>query len=38
VDEHANCIRLEKIKGNKMDFYDIFKEIQGYLQDANMIV
>jgi len=38
VDEGVNCIRLEKVEGNKMDFFDIFKEIQGYLQDANMIL
>lgn len=36
VEEGVNCIRMKMNEGNKMDFFDIFKEIQEHLDKAKV--
>lgn len=38
VEEGVNCIRMKMIEGNKMDFFDIFKEIQEHLDKTEAIL
>lgn len=38
VEDGVNCLRLQKVEGNKMDFFEIFNEIQTHLEEANMIL
>lgn len=38
VTEEVNCVRLKMVVGNKMDFFEIFREVKDYLAEAKMIL
>lgn len=38
ADENANCIRIEKVSGDKMRFFEIFNELKEKLTELNAII
>ena len=38
ADKNVYCVKVEKAMGSKMDFFEVFNEIKGYMNDKRMVL